>query len=304
MDLYATPDSLPDIYKKASIAYLQQKNNEKFRIYLDAFLNYYVKKHDLDNPDVAKYYIDVADVYFLQRDYLKALDYRIKALHIRIKALGENNPLLADDYMKMSDLYILLNDNNQANTFAVMAQVILEQENALISNDADNQETMIKEKRDILNLENGIEGVNSISVYKRVLKSYLTVAADFYRIISKFYFKRSNYDEALTYGIKEMSIREDFLCENDTVKVDTYRWLGNIYERIGNSLRASRYIDNAYNICKKEFGDKSQTTILMLSIKERITQEIGERRIKNKKQKRNNRIKANNHSSREYSNDA
>ena len=194
------------VYHNLGYVYMKLGDTQNALKYYNKALTIRLDDFGEDHPDTATTYNNIGFTYFLitkrekrykgrKEDYDKALNYLNKAKKIREKVFGTDHVYTAGTYYCLSMVYNAIHNKREYERF--LKKVI-----------------EIRKRKDFLD--------------KGDLEK-----ASYYDTVGYYYKSKKNFDEALDYFKKALSVRKKNLGHDNTMIADSYERIGWIYESQG-----------------------------------------------------------------------
>jgi tetratricopeptide (TPR) repeat protein len=236
------------------------------------------KKYGPDYTDNATAYHNIGDVYFQLGNTQKALELFKKALTIRIDVFGEYHPDTATSYNKIGILYYVIRkrkkgskgkkeDYDKALNYLNKAKTI--REKVFGTNHVDTADTYyslsmvynaIHNKREN---ERYLEKVIKIRKRKDFFDKGDLEKASYYDTLGFYLKSKENYEEALDYFKKALSIRKKNLGHDNISIANSYERIGLIYLQLGKLDFALDAFHNSLSIREITLGENHSMTAVM-----------------------------------------
>ncbi|CAF1232788.1 unnamed protein product [Didymodactylos carnosus] len=215
------PEELGQIYSYLGDASLRQTKYEIALKYFSYAYNQHINKTKPPNILLAAYITDcIGTVYFLQRDFEKALEHYTKAYKVRKQIIPENNCAMAESLNNFGVIYEEKNDNKHALDHYLKSLKLYENCHACVSHDDD--------------MARGYTNIGCI------------------------YFKEEKYDKSIEYHWNAVRIREQqFLLPQFQDIFRSLKCLWEIYNKKNDDDGKTLCNEKLYNACEKVINAKT-----------------------------------------------
>ena len=239
--------------------------------YMDKAVPYeYVRERLVLIEDVARFFDEsgradetagslfnnIANVYFDQGNYEKALEYYTKSQVINEQVLGKNHPDTATTYNNMANVYHAKENYVRALEYHEKACAIYEK--ALGKGHpytATTYNNMAEVYRAQGNYGKALEyHEKALAIREKVFGKAHPDTATTYNNMANIYYAQGNYGKALEYNEKALAIREKVLGEAHPDTATTYNNIANVYYAQENYGKALEYHEKALAIREKVLG--------------------------------------------------
>ena len=236
------------------------------------------KKHGSDYTDNAIAYHNLGYVYMKLGDTQNALEYYNKALTIRLDDFGEDHPDTATTYNNIGFTYYLKTkrekgykgrkeDYEQALKYLNNAKTIREKvfgtDHVYTAGTYYSLSLVYNAVHEKRQYERYLEKVIVIRKRRDFLDKGDLEKASFYDTVGYYYKSKKNYDEALDYFKKALSIRKNNLGHDHTMIADSYERIGLICEERNLLDEALDAFHNSLSIREKTLRENHPKTALM-----------------------------------------
>ena len=221
---------------------------------------------------------NLANVYYVQGDYEKALEYYGKALAIHERVLGSEHPDTASTYNNLAIVYHAQGDYEKALEYYGKALAI--RERVLGSEHPDTVSTynnLAVAYDDQGDYEKALEyHGKALAIRERVLGSEHPDTAMTYNNLATVYDDQGDYEKALEYYGKALAIYERVLGSEHPDTSDTYNNMANVYFIQGDYEKALEYYQRALKVYLDTFGEEHPHTKIIRDNLTRLQEEMNQ----------------------------
>ena len=214
------------------------------------------------SEEMGSLFNSLANSYYYQGEYDKALPLYGKALKIREEVLGDNHPDTATSYDNLASLYKSKGEYDNA---LPLYQKALKIEEEVLGENHPDTATGYNNLAELY--RNKGEYDKALPLYEKSLKIREDIlgenhpdTANSYNNLASFYQSKGEYDKALPLYAKALKIREEVLGENHSGTATIYNNLASIYQLKGEYDKALPFQQKALKIREEVLGDKHSDT--------------------------------------------
>ena len=209
---------------------IQEWRYSDARCLLEAVLNIRTAVLGTEHPDTGTTYNNIANVYQVQGDYTKALEYYQKALDIRIKTLGTGHPETGTTYNNIAGVYQDQGDYTKALEYYQRA----------------------------------------LDISIKALGTEHPSTGTTYNNIAGIYQAQGDYTKALEYYQKDLAISEKALGIEHPSTGTTYNNIAGVYQEQGDYAQALEYYQKALDIFQSKLGPQHPNTVYVQNEVEKL----------------------------------
>ena len=211
-------DNINNLLKNSADPQTAVDNRDNI-VYFESVASALLQK-DIVSEDIAKFFLNLANIYSGLGEYEKALPLYKKSLDIREKTLGETHPDTVTSYSNIAELY----------------------------------KAMGKYKKALPLYKKALE------IQKKVLGEEHLDTTTSYNNLAGLYKAMGKYEEALPLYEKALEIRKEKLGEEHPITALTYNNLAGLYKAMGKYKKALPLYKKALEIRKEKLGEKHPNT--------------------------------------------
>ena len=212
---------------------------------------------------------NIAEVYWAQGEYEKALEYHGKALEVREKVFGSDHPSTATTYNNMAGVYWAQGEYEKALEYNGKA---LEVRERVLGRDHPDTATTYNNMAGVYQAQGEYEKAleyysKALKVSERVFGSGHPSTATTYNNMALVHHDQGEYEKALEYYDKALDVKERVLGSGHPSTAMTYYNMAGVYLAQGEYEKALDYYERALTVYKAKLGvNHRYTQITQLSV--------------------------------------
>jgi len=217
---------------------------------------------ELDHPDIAETYNDIAVIYFLKGEYSKALEWYQQALDITKIMQGKEHPNTATVCRNIAHVYTMQGNYDKAHE---LLQEALDISIKMRGEDHPDTASTYNLIASAYNKQGDYD--KALALYQQALyiieqvlgKDHPHTAAT-YNNIARIYNAQGNYSKALELHKKVLDIHDNTLGQEHPHTATTYNNIAHVYRNQGDYNKALEFFQKALAIYLRKLGENHPYT--------------------------------------------
>ena len=253
-------DNINNLLKNSADPQTAVDNRDNI-VYFESVASALLQK-DIVSEDIAKFFLNLANIYSGLGEYKKALPFFKKALKLQKEKLGENHLDTATTYNNLASVYYFMGKYEKAFKFFKKSLDIREKTLGethpdtvtSYSNIAELYKAMGKYKKALLFHKKALE------IQKKVLGEEHLDTTTSYNNLAGLYKAMGKYEEALPLYKKALEIQKEKLGKEHPNIAIIYNNIAELYKAMGKYKKALPLYKKALEIQKEKLGEKHPNT--------------------------------------------